>query len=267
MTALASLNTPEAGAAPDMSLLDDLLDGLTVEAATPARIEVTEVLEPVGLAAVDANEDLLDAAADQLANEEIYKAQDEMLANIETSDADKPTVEEKAPEKKEKPKAERVFFASNRKSAVLDSRLGGKTADFLVLEYSDASLTPEELQVKQTELREQLDTTIAKKVAEKCIMLFRDVAAGRPVSNRVMQLTFETLARDGYLTGGKGGNLQTTLRGSGLSDGTAASQGNQMFALLPFLKITGRDKGRMEPNPDSTILATVNTLHKLTPKA
>lgn len=282
---MATQFVAEDKSAADMALLDALLNEAGVPrtddpapAAAESKDEATEVIEPVDGTIPEA---ALDAAADALDKQEFYEQQSDPAAS--TTEGDKPQVSEEPakPAKKVKgekkaktpkpatektPAAPRVTYHGHSKSAVLDNRLGGRTADFLVLETSDAALDPAELAAKQSELKDALDNKLAKKVAEKCVMLFKDIGAGRKVSNEVMVRAFSTLARDGFLTSGDKGNMQAALADK-YSIGTARSQSNQMFALFPFLKITVKDgKGRQVPNPNSTILSTVLTLHGLTLK-
>lgn len=163
-----------------------------------------------------------------------------------------------APEQKKKePPKRRVTYSGNRKSVVLSDRLNGRTSEFLILEKSDALLEPEELEKKQAEFMRNLDTAVAKKVAEKCIMLMKDLTNGNKVKNEVMNTAFYILKRDGKLTSGDQGNLQKALLAK-YSLGTARSQANQIFCLFPLLKITTKEKGLLMPNPNSNILVTVN---------
>lgn len=163
----------------------------------------------------------------------------------------------KAPKPEKAPAAPRVTFHGHSKSAVLDNRLGGLSTEFLVLENSDALLDPADLATKQAALKSELDTKVAKKVAEKCIMLFKWIKNGGEL-NEVMKRAFTVLVRDGKLTSGDKGNLQIALRDK-YSTGTARSQSNQMFCLFPFLKITVKSKGEMVPNDESVILALAKT--------
>jgi hypothetical protein len=78
--------------------------------------------------------------------------------------------------------------------------------------------------------------------------------------NEVMRRAFVEMAKDGCLTSGKNGNLHATLLAKPYSGPTAASQGNQIFMLFPALKIAIKEKGKLIPNPDSLLLAKVNSL-------
>lgn len=265
----------------DMALLDDLLKSVGAD-DTPAAAQPDPATDEIIVG--EQPEDLLiEAAANALEIQEFYAERDEAADTQEQPAADQPTVDteaakpkrkvkgEKAPKEPKTPKepkadsAPRVTYHGHSKSAVLDNRLGGQTASFLVLEKSDANLDATALAAKQAAIKDELDNNVAKKVAEKCVMLFKDLHAGRPISNEVMKRAFETLARDGFLTSGDKGNMQGALADK-YSIGTARSQANQMFALLPFLKVTLREKGRMVPNPDSTILEMVLSAHGLTLK-
>jgi hypothetical protein len=73
-----------------------------------------------------------------------------------------------------------------------------------------------------------------------------------------MRRTFTVLHRDGQITGGMKGNLHLELLAKPYSSGTAASQGNQMFMLLPLIGVCLKEKGKMVPNPHSPLLAMIN---------
>lgn len=262
------LATPDAGVIIGTDAIDDILANLDAQDAQPLPV------------AVDTDA-IIDGAmqAPVIDNESIYQAQDAALAAaaVPTTAADKPSRKAKgekvakvkvAKVKVEKaPAAPRVTYAGNARSAVLANRLGAGGDEFLALETADALLTPEQFADKATAFKDELDTKIAKKVAEKCIMLMKDLKAGGKVKNEVMRTAFEVLATQGKLTSGDKGNLQTALSAK-YSLGTSRSQSNQMFCLFPFLRITTRgDKGVQVPNPESTIVASVYTRHNLTQAA
>lgn len=267
---LMSTELATADAGTDAGLLDSLIAELNASDAGSG--ENSEIIEAADAAdttpVVDDSiiESAMEAAAEAIDREELYAEQGAALEQTETSEADKPKVEAKPKRerkaKAEKPDAEpkvpRVTFHGNSRSAVLDHRLKGKAHEFLILEAQDALLSEEELKAKQDELRDQLDNVLAKKVAEKAIMLFRDLGAGVAVKNEVMAITFQVLKRDGYIQSGDKGNLQQAL-GKKYSVGTSRSQSNQMFAMLPFLKITNKagEKGKQEPNPNSALLPLI----------
>ncbi|MFT4064323.1 hypothetical protein [Paraburkholderia sp.] len=204
----------------------------------------------------DANFDELELQA--AIAEATAKAYAEQGTGAAASEADKPTdtsVEAAAaPKGKGKPKAaptERHIVLT--KSQKVATKLGDKAGEFLILELADAALDEAELKAKQELVLAEIDG-LAKKVAEKATQLFGWLKNGGSL-NEVMKRTFEVLARDGELTSGEKGNLQQNLLAKPYSKGTAASQANQMFMLLPMLRVTKREKGRMIANPDSTILA------------
>lgn len=149
--------------------------------------------------------------------------------------------------------APRMTFA--KKSEKIAHKLGEKARDYLVLDIKDAELTDEALELKQATLLKFIDEELAVKVGEKAVMLFGYLRNGGKL-NEIMRRTFTVLIRDGFLTSGAKGNLVTNFEMKPYSPGTSASQSNQMFALFPLLKIcTGKAVGgRMEMNPDSTIL-------------
>lgn len=173
----------------------------------------------------------------------------------------KPPKEAKAPKE---PKAPAVTYINSKRSQVLMHRLGAKANEYLMLEAGDLSLSEDAQAAKRQEILDFIDRNSAKsggdggavKVMEKLVMLFGWMASGKPVSelNEVMRRTFSVLLTQGELTSGDKGNLQTDLLAKPYSVGTARSQANQMFMLLPLLKVTVKEKGRMVPNPDSLIL-------------
>lgn len=178
--------------------------------------------------------------------------------------AEKPKVEKKADEPKE-PKPPRVTYVGNKVSDVLKARLGDKTNEMLVLELEDAELDAAALEAKQAELLKLLNTrpgtsdggATQKKVAEKIVMLFGWLKNGGSL-NKVMDITFQTLLKDGEIVSGEKGNLWTALLAKPYSKGTANAQGGQMMAMLPMLKIaTKSEKGKLVANPNSLILMAV----------
>ena len=164
--------------------------------------------------------------------------------------AEKVAKEPKAPKAPAEPKAPRITYVGHTTSEVLAAKLGAKKADILVLEVADAGLEPDALAAKQEALLGDIDL-LAKKVGEKAVMLFGWLNSGGKL-NEVMERAFKVLAKDGQLVSGPKGNLHSNLREK-YSEGTAASQSNQMFALFPALAITKREKGVMAINTDSLI--------------
>jgi hypothetical protein len=190
---------------------------------------------------------------------EALYADDAAAADVIVAAADVPATDAavvtekkaKAPKAPKAPKVPRITRVTGKESAVLAAKLGDKVGDFLVLETADAALDADALKAKQDDVLTSIDA-LAKKVGEKATMLFGWMKNGGTL-NEVMKRTFTVMARDGELTSGNKGNLQTDLLSKPYSPGTSASQANQMFMLLPALKITIKEKGKMVPNPDSLI--------------
>lgn len=153
-------------------------------------------------------------------------------------------------------KKARVFFS--KQSDRIAHNLGEKVSEMMLLEVGDAALSGDDLKAKNAEVMELIDGT-AKKVGEKANMLFKYMSKGGEL-NEVMKRAFQVLAKDGELTSGEKGNLQLNLLSKPYSLGTARSQSNQMFMLLPALKVTLKEKGKMVPNPNSLILAKINSM-------
>lgn len=220
--------------------------------------------------------DLNDEAAIEAAIADIEKAeavQDHYATEEEAGAAgaaDEPLVVEKAakPKKEKKakePKEPRVTYVTGKAADVLKARLGDKTSEMLVLEVEDAGLDPAELEAKQHELLKLLNTrpgtsdggATQKKVAEKVVILFGWLKNGGSL-NRVLEITFQTLLKDGEIQSGEKGNLWQALLAKPYSKGTANAQGGQMLQLLPMLKIANKtEKGKLVANPNSMILMAV----------
>lgn len=159
----------------------------------------------------------------------------------------------KAPKTPKEPKAPRITSITHKPGDRLVALLGGK--DWLQFIKSDDMLAAEKRAEKFIEDMNDREA-IADKVKDKAIMLLTWMASGKDVAalNEVLLRTFKVLFRDGELTSGKNGNLQVDLLGKPYSPGTAASQANQMFMLLPILGVTVREKGRMVINAESAIV-------------
>ena len=218
--------------------------------------DADEIIEP-------ADPEVLEAAVADAEKAEavqgLYAEQDAEAAV--TDPADTPTTEAEAVKepkaKKEKkakePKAPRVTSITHKPGDRLVALLGGK--DALVFSKSDDTIAAERRAEKFIEDMNDRDA-IADKVKDKAIMLLTWIVSGKDTSalNEVLRRSFEVLFKDGELTSGKNGNLQSNLLSKPYSPGTAASQANQMFMLFPILGITVREKGKMALNPDSTIV-------------
>lgn len=241
--------------------LDDI-DALVAEMSEPtAVVEANEANEANDFSALD---DLFDESSLEL---------DDIALSLPVESAVEPEVEVKPkaeskpkatpkPKKESAPNTERTTYYNSSKSKVLLDRLGGDTSD-IVLEFADADLSDEDLAKKQRAFLSLLNNqptvnsdgqTVQKKVAEKVVILFT-MFKQKKSWNEVMQRTFKLLLEDGYITSGKGGNLQQSLLAKPYSPGTASAQAGQMMQMLPLLKITKEENGRLVPNEDSTILA------------
>jgi hypothetical protein len=266
------------GAAADEIIEVQMEDGSTVEVIEPDNEPALAAADapaelphnpnndlPDNEGAADIHKGMKDADFDavelQAAIAEATQAAYASAGGSETaSDADKPSdasdVNVAVGEKKGKGRAKAAPTERHvvlTKSQKVASKLGDKVSEFLVLEMADAELDEAALKAKQETVLAEIDT-LAKKVSEKAVQLFGWMRNGGSL-NEVMKRTFEVLAKEGELTSGEKGNLQQNLLAKPYSKGTAASQANQMFMLLPMLKVTRREKGRMIANPDSLILA------------
>jgi hypothetical protein len=220
--------------------------------------EADEVVEPETLEAAVA--DIHKAEAVQA----VYADQDDEVE--ETAEADKPSTDAlpdektvkakkaKQPKEPKEPKAPRVTSTTHKPDERLMALLGGDKT-WLGFIKSDDTLAAERRADQFLADMHDRDA-IADKVKDKAIMLLTWIASGKDTSalNEVLLRSFSVLFKDGELTSGNKGNLQTNLLSKPYSPGTAASQANQMFMLFPILGITQREKGRMVINPDSAIV-------------
>lgn len=176
----------------------------------------------------------------------------------------KTKAEPKTETKPKAPTTERTTYQNSKKSEVLLSRLDNNASE-IVLEFSDADLSPQALAEKQREflnllnIQPHMSTTgdsTQKKVAEKVVILFSMFSKKSDRWNEVMRRTFEVLLHDGFITSGDKGNLVQNLLTKPYSIGTARAQAGQMYKMLPLLKIASEtEKGKFVLNENSTIVA------------
>ena len=255
---------------------EDVLTGID-DTLTDDMFE-EEIIEESFEADLDA--ELAAAFKAQEAREAVYAEQSaELEAAAETTEGDKPVTAEVAPKKRgrkakaekpakakveKEPKADKPKVAYKHeapKSTRLMQILGERARDFLVFETDDFSAGEEIRAAKVSEFLNALDSATADKVGDKALMLFKHLSEGKHISalNEVMLRAFKVLLKEGELTSGQNGNLQTELLAKPYSGPTAASQSNQIFMLFPLLKITVKEKGRMVKNPESLILARIES--------
>jgi hypothetical protein len=209
--------------------------------------------------------DTLEAAVAEVekveAVKELYAEQDSEAAVTDAADtpttdaaaADKKVAKAKKVKEPKEPKAPRVTSITHKPGDRLLIALGGNK-ELLTFSKADDTIAAEARADKFIEDMNDRNA-IADKVREKAIMLMTWIASGKDVSalNEVLLRTFKVLFTEGELTSGQKGNLQQNLLSKPYSPGTAASQANQMFMLLPLLGVTMREKGKMVVNPDSII--------------
>lgn len=183
------------------------------------------------------------------------------------SDADEKKPEAAAGKTDEKPaeppapKEPRATKVTHAPGNLLMHKLGTAADELLVF---DINHTPEQMATARKEFIERMndrsDKGIADKVRDKICMLLVWLHRGAQGDlNEVLKRTFTVLHKEGKLTSGEKGNLQQNLLSKPYSIGTARSQANQMFMALPELKLVIKNKGEMIPNPDSILLAAINT--------
>lgn len=224
--------------------------------------DLDEVIEPA--------DEVIEADTLEAAVADIHKAEavqavyaEEDAAETVTSEADKPATEalpdetavkvKKAKQPKE-PKAPRVTSTTHKPDERLMALLGGDKTWLGFIKSDDTLAAERRADQFLADMNDR--NAIADKVKDKAIMLLTWMASGKDTSalNEVLLRSFSVLFKDGELTSGNKGNLQTNLLSKPYSPGTAASQANQMFMLFPILGITQREKGRMVINPDSAIV-------------
>ena len=231
--------------------------------------DLDEVIEPADDEAVA--EDALEAAVADIHKAEavqaVYAEQDDAVE--ETAEADKPATDAlpdektikakkakqpKADGESKEPKAPRITSTTHKPGERLMALLGGDKTwlGFMKTDTIDAANERADLFIADMNDR----NAIADKVKDKAIQLLTWIASGKDTSalNEVLLRSFQVLLKEGELTSGNKGNLQTNLLSKPYSPGTAASQANQMFMLFPILGITQRERGRMVINPDSAIV-------------
>ena len=274
----------EMSAADESAILNAMLagmDGDEIVESDDQMLALTAEIERVELQSPQDDGDEIMAIAADIEKAEaisaVYAHDDSVIeGGVIVSEADtpktevaaldaKPKKEKKAkvakapkePKAAKEPKEPRFTrqAAHGVESRVLTARLGAKAGEFLVLEVADASLDGEALAAKQAEILALVDSS-AKKIQLKCTKLFGWMANGGKL-NEVLAITFATLVKEGQLTSGLKGNLQAALTAK-YSTATSISQVNQLFQMLPSLKVTIKEKGRMTPNPESLILMKVS---------
>lgn len=167
----------------------------------------------------------------------------------------------KTPKTPKEPKPARPTSVTHKPGDLMKVKLGEKANDFLVFDMNDAVLPAAELQAKVDAFVERMNDgeAIADKVKDKITMLLTWIKTGGTL-NTVLERTLRLLAKDGQLTSGDKGNLQIDLLAKPFSLGTSRSQSNQMFMALPEVGVCLKEKGRMVPNPDSTLLPIINSM-------
>ncbi len=240
---------------------EDTIAALT---ANLADIIEEEQVEAKAETASDEDAELLAIAAEieaaEVETEEVKMAPEEEAFHSAESTEPKPQIAAKKAKKEKVAKAPRATSVTHKPGDLLLAKLGENASDFLVFTRQDATLEESERKAKidafigrMNVMLQTEEGYIADKVKDKALQLFGWMKYGGAL-NEVMRRAFTVLTKEGKLTSGNKGNLQTNLLAKPYSPGTAASQANQMFMLFPLLEITKREKGVMVANPDSLIL-------------
>lgn len=282
-------NEPEAPTSSDgeMAALDDalaalnLMDSAIENIAFDAVKEDDEVIAPRAPDDNSTGDDVLDDLLDEVgaeadaasARHALYSKQpgesvetnppetkpDDLLAPKGTRKrGSSKTAEPKAPKAPKAVKPLRATSVTHSPGDLLREKLGPGGLSLLALTLDDAKLKGEALATKQGHFLAIMNDreAMARKVKEKAMMLLTWLKDGGEM-NTVLRRTMLLLIDKGELTSGDKGNLQQNLLMKPYSKGTAQSQANQMFMLLPALKICKKEKGKMVPNPDSALLPII----------
>lgn len=206
------------------------------------------IVDPVVQADPDAPSVAEEVAA-ELANEEA-KAEAYASQDAETSDpAAAPEAVAKAPKT---PRVKRLSVASSNASAVILSALGSAPESYFALDVND-STDPGFLQNTMDTVLAKVDS-LDKKSREKAAGIFAAVVSGGQPSVYVRH-TIAALEECGAMSMKQ--LVSWFMEKRQYKTGTATRQAQQMFALLPILKITNREATRgapMELNGNSTLL-------------
>lgn len=243
----------------DEIALDDLFGQIEALDNTDAVTSEKPVEDEFGLDSLDGEIDGLDELNLETLNVEPKESEKTSPSKkTKAKKTDEKSVKEEKPI--EKP---RTTYSNSKVSDMLMSRLNGNLSE-IVLEFSDAELSPDDLAAKQQDFLNLLNTkpnmskdgsSTQVKVAQKVVILFSFFASGGKW-NEVMYRTFKLLLKDGKITSGKDGSLVKELLSKPYSKGTANAQAGQMFQMLPLLKIaTKTDANTYTINEESTIVA------------
>jgi hypothetical protein len=259
------------------AILNELLEGLddinlaseeTIESDLSGEINEDSILESVvnDIALMETKEQVYadqapDTVSDAIAPTKPAKGKKAKVAKEPKVKEPKLPKEAKAPEEPKEPAPPRMTKITHKPGDLLKAKLGAKAGDYLTFSMKDADLSVDEIIAKQEAFIARMNDNeaIADKVRDKIQMLLTWMATGGNL-NVVLNRTLRQLHLDGHLTSGDKGNLHINLLEKPFSPGTARSQGNQMFMVLPELGITTKEKGRMVANPDSALLPIINSL-------
>jgi hypothetical protein len=194
-------------------------------------------------------------AEKQAAKEAKAKEQADKKAQREKDRAEKKAKREA--EAAAKPAVKR--WGSNKVGRIKDA-LGEQP---LVLEVTDAALSPEDLKSKSDATIEAIGKQSIK--VKNRVALIVDYVLGKSAEQTFVHgKAFEVLNRDGKLETGDKGNFHAALLSKPYSVGAARAMGRNTINTLAVLKvIVAGEKGVFLPNPQSMVLAQVKELMKL----
>lgn len=262
---LAGLETIEGNTTLESLSNDEIVEDGAVQAGTSVGDEsllegvIAEVERVAAKTAIYADQESAgaDGSAPETTTDAISKKKSKGTKAAKEPKAAKPPKEPKPP------KELRATSVTHKPGDLMKVKLGAKVNEFLVFSLDDAvKLDQAGIEAKADEfiLRMNDKDLIADKVREKIIMFFVWMAKGGGDLNEVIRRAITVLHENGELTSGDKGNLQLNLLSKPYSIGTARSQANQVFMMLPELGICVKEKGRMIPNPNSALLPIVKSM-------
>lgn len=265
-----------------------------ITAATPEDAALSELMSMLNAdpAAVDSTDEVIEATAPELPvfdpTAEVpipapAATHDELTAAVAAAESvesmiaaatpdvpdgsvsgDDSDVSAATPEGGAKPKKERTprKHYTNKAERIKD-RLGEALPEYVsALTLDDAAkLDSEEAVTTATAETMTLIAGMSKKKQNRAGFLLEFVSGKKDKLNAVMKLALTVLNRDGYLTTGKEGNYLAALLAVPYSPAAARAMGGNTVAVFEDLKlITPDGKGRFIANPDSLLLAKVNSM-------
>lgn len=248
---------------PGGDALDDLIASLEEPAASFAPIESDVVIED-SHGHAGHSDDTLEAAVMgaeaieaslALATPEGVVEAGAVPTGTESDVQPEPAAEAAKPKRTPVPRK----FYSNKADRLKD-RMGDSLVEYTVLTMADAGVTDEELKAKMDETL-AIIAKMNKKEQNRASMFIEFIAGKKAKPNEVLDRTLKVLARDGFISTGKEGNVYLDLLKKPYSEGAARAMGGNTISMLADLKVLNADgKQKFVANPESLLLMKANTL-------